>query len=126
MIKSGQKKVLRSAVIAAFVIAVYIFGGKQIVKPDPKGLGFFFLVFSGTVFSLITGLALIGITMIRKKHWVGNFLFILTTISNLLTAAICITMQNDNVLLHFLCYCGVGVGLIQLYLLARYYIKINH
>ena len=126
MVNNNQKKILIRVMIAVSIIAIYIFGGKQIVKPDPKGLGFFFLIFTGFVFSLIIGIILTTIILIKKKTWVRSLLFILTAIGNTLILIICFTMNNNNVLLYLLCYSGVVIGIIQLYLLVKYYLSIDN
>jgi hypothetical protein len=122
---NNQKKILIRSIISIIIIALYVFGGKQAVKPDPKGLAFSILIFIGFVFSLIVGILLTTIVLIKKRHWVKSVLFILTAISNTLMLIICITMNNDNVLLHILCYSAVAIGIAQLYMLINYYLNKN-
>jgi len=118
-----QKKILFRVIISMAIIAVYLFGGKQLLKSDPKGLNFFFLIFAGSLFSLVMGIISLVVVAFKKKHWVKSLLFILTAISNTLMIIICITMNNDNILLHLLCYSGVVIGITQLYLLTAYYLR---
>jgi uncharacterized membrane protein YeaQ/YmgE (transglycosylase-associated protein family) len=125
MITTTQKKILIRSIISIIIIALYVFGGKQAVKPDPKGLGFFFLIFAGAVFSLIVGILLTTIALIKKRHWVKSLLFILTAIGNTLMLIVYIRVDNDSnsILLYVLCYSGVAIGIAQLYMLINYYLN---
>lgn len=121
MINKNQRKILIRGIISGSIIAIYLFGSKQLVQPDPKGLGFSFMILAAAVFSLIVGVVLTLVVLLRKKQWANSLLFILTAMSNTLMLIICTTMNNDNMLLHVLCYAGIITGIVQLFLILKSY-----
>jgi hypothetical protein len=119
MITAHQQKIIIRIIISLGIITLYVLLGKQLVVPDPKGLGFFFLIFAGFIFSSVVGVFLTIVALTGKRNWIRSWLFILTAFSNSAMLIICLGKTPYNVVVGFLCYLIALVGLVQLYLLLR-------
>lgn len=123
MVALHQQKIIIRIGISLGIITLYVLLGKQLVVPDPKGLGFFFLIFAGFIFSLAVGVFLTIVVLAGKRNWIRSWLFILTALSNSAMLIICLTKTPYNVVVGFLCYFIALVGVVQLYMLLRYFLK---